>query len=109
MTAQSEYHWAIFALVAAMYVVMCLRIARRMARIGRSGVAWFFISFFCTAGPAAIAIRRHCSDAEPPDQDDDRARGRCVHCGAVLGRTADPAGGDLCPECGMKLDQENLA
>jgi len=109
MMALSNFRWALIALVAAMYVVMCVRVAGRMAKIGRSGVAWFFISFFCTAIPAARVLRRHYRHARAADQSASRDVRRCEHCGAVLGDDAGPPGQAVCPQCDMKLNEETLA
>jgi len=109
MLAQSSTYWIILALVAAMYAIMCIRVARRMAHIGRSGVAWFFISFFLTSIPAARALRRHARHPRDDAQDDERATGRCRHCGAVLGGRVTDSEPAVCPECGMKLSQETVA
>lgn len=107
--AQANHYWTILALVAAMYVVMCVRVARRMARIGRSGLAWFFISFFCTAIPAGRVLRRHYRQAKAAGKGAPRAVRRCRHCGAVLGDDAPARGRDVCPQCDMKLNEETLA
>ena len=108
MIAESGSYWAVIALVGAMYVMMCGRVAVRMATIGRSGVKWFFISLLCTAIPAAVVLRRHVREARAGGRGDDRATGRCRHCGAVLGRAAGGAP-SVCGECGMTLDEETLA
>ena len=111
MMFQSSYSWVLFALVGAMYVLMCVRVAGRMARIGRSGAAWFFISFFFTAIPAARVLRRYSRQARAVNAagTPGRAAGRCRHCGAVLGDRAAPDRPAVCPRCGMKLGQEELA
>lgn len=108
MIAESGSYWAVIALVGAMYVMMCGRVAVRMATIGRSGVKWFFISLLCTAIPAAIVLRRHAGKVRASGQRDGRPTGRCRHCGAVLGRAAKGTPG-VCGECGMTLDEETLA
>ena len=109
MMSQGSHYWPILALIGAMYVVMCIRVARRMAHIGRSGAAWFFISFFCTALPAAVVLRRHSRRRRAAPPAGNGATPRCRHCGAVLagdGRALEPP---VCPECGMKLGEETLA
>ena len=108
MTAQGGTYWPILALVGAMYVVMCVRVASRMAHIGRNGAAWFFISFFCTALPAAVVLRRHSRQGRTAPRANGGAPARCRHCGAVLG-AAEPADPPVCHQCGMKLDEEKLA
>jgi len=108
MTAQTSTYWIALALVAAMYVVMCVRVAMQMARIGRSGVAWFFISFFLTSLPAARALRRHATQARSAGRDGHRATGRCPHCGAVLGGDTQALDPPVCPSCGMTLSEETL-
>jgi len=109
MMAQGSTYWIVLALVAAMYVIMCIRVARRMVHIGRSGVAWFFISLFLTSIPAARALRRHYRQARSADRANRRAAGRCRHCGAVLGESTTDSEPAVCPQCGMKLTEETLA
>ena len=110
MMSPSSTYWIMLALVAAMYVLMCIRVARRMARIGRSGVAWFFISFFLTAIPAAGVLRQHNRQARAPAAGSaDHPARRCRHCGAVPGDRVGPDEPAVCPRCGMKLEEETLA
>jgi len=106
MIGQAYHYWVMVAVVAAMYVVMCVRVAGRMAAIGRSGVRWFFISFFCTSIPAARELRRHYRQVRSDSEQASRAVKRCRHCGAVLDKEAR---GAVCPQCDMKLNEETLA
>jgi len=109
MIAQGNTQWVVIALVAAMYVVMCVRVARRMAHIGRSGAAWFFISLFCTSIPAAVLLKRHYHRGGADERNSSRPTRRCRHCGAVLGDEAAPNGRARCPQCDMTLNEETLA
>ena len=108
MIAQGGSYWTVIALVGAMYVMMCFRVAARMASIGRSRAKWFLISLLCTAIPAAMVLRRHLREAHTGGRGDDRPTGRCRHCGAILD-TIPKGVPTVCGECGMALNEETLA
>ena len=109
MIAKGNEYWAVLAVCAVLYAFMCVRVARRMAAIGRSGVAWFFISFFFTAIPAGQVLRRHYSQAPAADGRTSRDVRRCEHCGAVLADDAPRGERAVCPQCDMTLNEETLA
>ena len=107
-------HWVFLGLIAAAYVGMCVRIARRVGRTGRNPVAWFFITLVLTAIPAGVVLlRRGASQPRPASEREpaeERLR-RCPHCGGFLDclESGPGAGPGICPHCGMKTEKEHLA
>ena len=110
MIALADSTWAVIGVAGALYVVMSVRIARNMGRIGYNPIAWFFINVVATAIPAMIVLLHHRSRQCGLRSSD--GPGRCRHCNALLPATLDrtePSGIAECPSCGMKLDEEYLA
>jgi len=122
--AWGTLQWVFVALAGVLYVVMSVRVALQMRRIGRRPVRWFFITFFFTAIPSAVVLLRHRfawlfrkdsrtarrSGDRPPDVA--RGAGRaCPHCGLRidLDEPAAPSGVRTCPRCRMILDENYLA
>ena len=112
MLAMATNQWVLIGVLALLYVVMCVRIARRVGRTGRSAVLWFFTTFALTALPAAIVLMRHQAaqlrktPADAPNAASEDRGARCRHCGAVL--TTGPTD-NTCPHCGMILNEDHLA
>ena len=104
---------------AVLYVVMSVRVARQMRRLGRSPVRWFFITLFFTAIPASFVFlwhnfgwmfRRH---ADPPDDEDEPDDGEMVRCPRCSRRVATAEldtteGVTTCPRCGSLFEEELL-
>jgi len=120
MQSESVVHWAILAVLAAMYVAMCIRIAWRAGRDGHSRILWFLITFFATAIPACIlfmrdrakarASRGESSAGEIPAAHEPSPPVRCRHCGRLVSPVAASGGGwKTCPNCGMVVDEGRLA
>ncbi len=55
----SRYPWPLIAVLAAGYVVITVRVALAMRRIGKPFPVWFAISLFCTALPALVVLLWH--------------------------------------------------
>ena len=110
MVSWSDSRWILIGILASLYVVMCARVARRVARTGRSFPAWFFISLVLTAVPAAVVLLRHQFSGKAA------ARGspslnRCRHCGHLLegGPSNHEEPVRTCPNCNMRINEETLA
>ena len=107
--------WWLVGLIAA-YVLLCVRVALRMKRIGRSPVAWFFITMLLTALPAAIVLLRHhkrqalqqpARESRPASLEGPL---RCPHCGRVIVELVEAPGGiATCPQCGLPVERERPA
>ena len=120
MTALSQSEWGLVFVLLIAYVLSCARVAAMMRQVDRSPVRWFFITLLLTAIPATLLLWWHRykalsgtgreEDEEEPGSPDKAAVGRrCPHCQAVLTRDDPPAGSDLCPKCGRKIDEAHLA
>lgn len=98
--------------IAVLYVITCVRIARRVkSATGRSAAVWFFITLVLTAVPAAIVLLRHYRRMKYPSRKQDLPPRRCRHCGRVLTEKNldDVIDQQTCPHCGMKIDKDHLA
>jgi len=123
----SPLQWTLAVALVLLYVITCVRVGRRMQRIGRSGVAWFFITFFFTAIPACIYLmwrnfawlrrgqpgpRAHAGRLTRGESAGrDEATIRCPRCRtrispAELQTATLPK---TCPTCGSLLDEEFMA
>ncbi|MGC9454975.1 MAG: hypothetical protein ACP5HU_08920 [Phycisphaerae bacterium] len=98
-------HWILLVLLAFLYVVSCVRVAMRMAAVGRNGVMWFFITMFLTFLPALIILKRRSKAAAAPRMFTEARR--CPHCGEVL--SGADAYSDRCPRCHMHLGNGDVA
>lgn len=115
MIALTSLQWTVIALLAVMYVFTCVRVAMHMRRLGRSPVAWFFVTLFLTAVPASVVMlreyrrRRDAAAAGPGRADPDAVR--CPHCGAVIAGPGKetPSGVVICPECRQPLGEDRYA
>lgn len=136
MAAAIPSSWALFVILAMVWVTVALHAALAMRRYGRRWWVWFGVSVFLTVIPAAICsyvdysrqLRQHRRGDAGGSAGDEPPHGwprRCRHCGAVLAdepadpgspgpraapdRPPEPLAGAVCPRCGMAADQEHLA
>ena len=117
MLALNEVQWAMLGILVALYVLSCVRIAVRAARLGKSGVRWFFITFFGPAVPAMIRVQRYYVEQQQKELADRKAAAagplgarRCPHCGGLLDLGDGGASGvRTCPTCRLPLDETDLA
>lgn len=98
--------WSLLVVAGGLYVMLCVRVARRVGATGRSTAKWFFITFAFTAIPAAVLLMRIARDNKK-GKTARQAPGRCRHCGGLI--VQDESAERLCPNCGMKMDEDNLA
>ena len=121
MYGLSDLHWPLLGLLAGLYLLTCVRVAYQARRIGRSPVAWFFITLFLTAIPATIIFVRDQSAVQGPSRagkgrandasrPQERAIVRCPHCQYVIGRAERDASAGVtsCPRCELPIDNEEL-
>jgi len=109
--------WAFLTAAAVLYLIMTVRVAGQMARIGRSPVRWFFISLFFTAIPSSIVLLHHRfawltdKDAPPPDVASNPPIETCPHCGELVDPDVapGPSGVKTCPHCRQVVDEAHLA
>ena len=105
-------------IAAVLYVIMSVRVARQMRRLGRSPVRWFFITLFFTAIPASMVFLWHnfgwmFRRREAPSGGEEEEHGEMVRCPRCFSRVAAaeiaPAeGAETCPRCGSLMDEELL-
>ena len=121
MGVAANLRWVLVAGLAALYVLTSVRVALSFRRTGRNPVAWFFITLFFTAVPAAVYMAwchfRHGGQATPDAADSARAKEdlsaarRCRHCGTVITdeQRPAPAGIRTCPNCRLPIEEDHLA
>lgn len=110
MATMSDSQWLLMAILGVLYVVLCVGVAIRMGKAGRSAVAWFFITVVFTAIPACLLVLRRTARRARDEADHIRqAPRRCRHCGGLLVEESPQGGGELCQHCGMTLETEHLA
>ena len=119
MVALTSFHWAMVGLLVACYLVICVRMATRMAHTGRNFWKWLAVTFFFTGIPAVIVLRRHgaslrrsagpgqaggAEPLEPPLR-------RCPRCRRFLPPAEmDEADGiTKCPHCGLPVEDGDVA
>jgi hypothetical protein len=117
----NRFEWAIFSVIAGLYVFSCFRMAIQARKHGRSVTAWFFITLFFTAIPASIVFFRDSVrqlraslDAEiAPPQNSPPPAGmkRCPHCGQRFQPDELFAAGpdQACPNCRMSMNKDRFA
>jgi hypothetical protein len=114
------FQWAMLAVLAAMYVLSCVRMAVRARNHGRSVAAWFFLTLFFTAIPAAIVFHRDFARGRVAPKDADSASGtssgpaamrRCPHCGKRIFASEISVRGPVskCPNCNGPLSEDRFA
>jgi DNA-directed RNA polymerase subunit RPC12/RpoP len=99
-----------------LYVIMSVRVARQMRRLGRSPVRWFVITLLFTAIPASFVflwynfgwlVRR---PEAPPRGEAPPREGRMVRCPRCARRVATAEldttqGATTCPRCGSLFEE----
>jgi hypothetical protein len=103
-------HFALAGMLVLLYVVSCIRVAASAMRRGRSGAAWFLITFFLTAIPAAIMFHRAARRAQGDEGDTDAAASLpCPFCEELIPRSELRKGLPLrCPHCDALIERTFL-
>jgi hypothetical protein len=103
-------HFALAGVLVLLYAVSCIRVAISASRRGRSAPAWFLITFFLTAFPAAIMFHRTASRAANDRGDADVAASLpCPYCEEPISRGELRKGLPLhCPHCQAVIERTFL-
>ena len=103
-------HFALAGVLAALYVVSCIRVAVSAGRRGRSPAGWFLITFFLTAIPAAIMFHRTARRVQGDEGDTDvDASLPCPFCEELIPRGELRKGLPLrCPHCDALIERTLL-
>lgn len=106
--------WVLIGVMVLFWALVAAHVARQMSKTGRSGVAWFFITFFLTALPAAaLSVHHRIRWILQKDEPRETARPfskelvRCPHCGGLFSPDHDQP--VVCPNCRMTIKGTDIA